>query len=389
MRALARHKLEVHCIDCHSDQPGFKTVYGKAHLCPDPDVAPGEWERFMLGLAQEIGRRPVLIPSADQYVTAIAEHAAALEQPYIFRPASVVTQALLATKKRQYELADERGLPVPRTKFVQSFEEVRQFGSEAQFPCLMKPLHCREWERFPQGHPLLGKKIALAANADELEKNYRLAETATPAVVVQEIIEGPDDAKLVYLSCYGRGAKRLGSCIVRELRTNPIYFGSASVVEPVSDPETDALCDGFFQAVQYEGLCELELKRDTRDGRVKLIEANPRYSVTSDAAPYAGVDLGWLHYLDLIGEPVKPVAWNGRYFHHIVLKRDVACFRSYLSEGLTSWGGILKTYRSSVFFDLDLHDRRVAADTIVYFLKVLLYPVARRLFPKRSAPGPA
>jgi len=86
---------------------------------------------------------------------------------------------------------------------------------------------------------------------------------------------------------------------------------------------------------------------------------------------------------------VKPVAWNGRYFHHIVLKRDVACFRSYLSAGLTSWGGILKTYRSSVFFDLDLHDRRVAADTIVYFLKVLLYPVARRFFPKRSAPGPA
>lgn len=134
MRALARHKLKVHCIDCHSDQSGFKTVYGKAHLCPDPDVAPKEWERFMLGLAREIGRRPVLIPSADQCVTAIVDHAAALEQPYVFRPASVVTQALPATKKRQYELADERGLPVPWTKFVQSFEEVRRLVAKRSAP---------------------------------------------------------------------------------------------------------------------------------------------------------------------------------------------------------------------------------------------------------------
>jgi len=338
----------------------------------------------MIELARSMGRKPVLIPTADQFVTAIADHATALEQHYIFRRASMETQALFATKKRQYEIADEYGLPVPKTKFVHSIEEVRQFGREARFPCLLKPVHFREWERYPKGHPLLDQKIALACSLDELEANYRLAETVTPAVVVQEIIEGPDDAKLVYLSCYGRGSKRLGSCIVRELRTTPIYFGSASVVVPVSDPETDALCDGFFRAIGYEGICELELKRDIRDGRVKLIEANPRYSVTSDAAPYAGVDLGWLHYLDLIGEQVEPVEWDGRHFHHIVLRRDVACFRSYLDAGLTTWGGLIKSYKSPVFFDFDLRDWRLTAETIIYLLKVLLYPVWRRFFPQRS-----
>ena len=383
MRALVRKKVEVCCIDCDPTVPGFKTVYGKAHLCPNPDNEPEAWERFMIGLARSIGRRPVLIPSADQFVTAIANHAAALERHYIFRPASVATQALLATKQRQYRFAEENGLPVPKTKFVQSIEEVRQFGSEARFPCLLKPVHCREWERYPRGHPLLNQKIALASSPDELEAKYRLAETVTPAVVVQEIIEGPDDAKLVYLSCYGRGAKRLGSCIVRELRTNPIYFGSASVVVPIDDPETDALCDGFLRTVGYEGLCELELKRDIRDGRVKLIEANPRYSVTSDAAPYAGVDLGWLHYLDLIGEQVEPAVWDGRHFHHIVLSRDVACFRSYLDAGLTTWGGLIRSYESPVFFDFDLRDWRLAAEMIVHLLKVLLHPVVRRFVPKR------
>jgi len=384
MRNLARRKVEVCCVDCDSSQQGFKTVYGHAHLCPNPDTHPGEWEEFMIELAKRMGRKPVLIPSADQFVTAISDHAAALEQHYIFRPASVATQALLATKKRQYEIADINGMPVPKTKFVESVEEVRQFASSAQFPCLMKPVHFREWERFPSGHPLLNQKIVIATSKEELESNYRLAEGVTSAVVVQEIIEGPDEAKLVYLSCYGRGGKRLGHCLVRELRTTPIYFGSASVVEPISDPETEALCDGFFKSVAYEGLCELEIKRDSRDGRVKLIEANPRYSVTADAAPYAGVDLGWLHYLDLIGEAVEPVQWNGRHFHHIVLRRDVNCFRSYLEAGLTTWGGIARSYRRARYFDFDLRDWKLTAETCVLVLRVLLYPTYRKIFPKRG-----
>jgi D-aspartate ligase len=384
MRDLVRHKIETCCIDSDTSKAGFKTVYGKAYLCPDPDTHPAEWAQFMIELAKGLGRKPVLIPSSDLFVTAIADHAAALEPHYILRSASVATQALLATKKRQYEIADLNGLPVPKTKFVQSIEEVRQFASEAQFPCLMKPVHFREWERFPDGHPLLNQKIALAYSPDEFEAQYRLVESVTPAVVVQEIIEGPDEAKMVYLSCYGQGGRRLGSCMVRELRTTPIYCGSASIVEPISDPETDALCDGFFRSIGYEGLCELELKRDSRDGRVKLIEANPRYSVTADAGTYAGVDLGWLHYLDLIGEPVEPVGWNGRHFHHIVLRRDVECFRSYLEAGLTTWGGIANSYKASVFFDFDLRDWRLTLDTCVYVLKALLYPTYQRFFSKRS-----
>lgn len=384
MRNLARRKVAAYCVDCDGHKQGFKTVYGKAFLCPNPDTHPAEWEQFMIGLAKSLGCKPVLIPSSDLFVTAIADHAAALEPHYIFLPASVATQALLATKKRQYEIADLNGLPVPKTRFVESIAEVRQFASATQFPCLMKPSHFREWQQFPKGHPLLNQKIALASSPDELEAKYRLVESVTPAVVVQEIIEGPDDAKLVYLSCYGRGGRRLGSCLVRELRTTPIYFGSASVVEPIGDPDTDALCDGFFHSIGYEGLCELELKRDSRDGRIKLIEANPRYSVTADAAPYAGVDLGWLHYLDLIGEPVEPAAWNGRHFHHIVLERDVECFRSYLQAGLTTWSGILKSYKSPKFFDFDLRDWRLTIETGIYVLKALSYPAYRRFFPKRS-----
>ena len=385
MRNLARRGLSVSCIDCSPDMQGFRTIYGKAHLCPNPDHKPAEWVQFMKSLARTLGGRPVLIPSADQFVSAISEHAAELEDDFVFCSASAGTQALLATKERQYAVAEQYGLPVPRTLFVTSFPELQAFASQGQFPYLLKPVHFREWERVSPANPLYCQKVAIATTPSELEENYRLASEASPNLVVQEIIAGPDTAKLCYLSCYGLSGERIGSCVVRQLRTTPIHFGSASVVEPVSDPETDDLCDRFLKGIQYVGICEIELKRDTRDGKVRMIEANPRYSVTADAAPYAGVDLGWLHYLDLIGQPVEPVQPSNFNFRHIFLHRDFATFRAYHREGLLTWGELVRSYRPPVvFFDFDLRDWRVTASTIVTLAKTLAVPTIRRFFPKRS-----
>jgi D-aspartate ligase len=384
MRELKRKGVETHCIDCNANKQGFKTIYGKAHLCPNPDTHPAEWQAFMVQLAQRIGGKPVLIASADMFVTAIADHAAALDPYFVLRAEALRTQALLATKERQYEIAGANGLPIPKTSFVESLEDVRRFAAEAMFPCLIKPVHFREWARLPESHPLLNEKVAIVKTVAELEEKYASVAGTTPSVVLQEIIEGADDAKLVYLSCFGRGGKRLGSCVVRQLRADPIFFGSASVVEPIDDPETETMCERFFQSIEYEGLCELELKRDSRDGRVKLIEANPRYSVTADAGPYAGVNLGWLHYLDLIDQAVEPVRWNGRRFHHIVLQRDVECYRSYLDAGLTTWRQLARSYSSPHFFDFDVRDWRLSSEIVVTVAKELLGPLYRRLRPKHN-----
>jgi len=385
MRNLVRRGVTAYCIDSNPAQAGFKTVYGKAFLCPNPDEQPGEWIRFMVDLAAKIGSRPVLIAAADQFVTAIAEHAAELDIHYVFLQSAARLQAALSTKERQYALAAEHGMPIPRTQFVGSLDDLRGFGAAARFPCLIKPLSCREWELLPAGHPLLLQKVAAAASPSELEARYRSIAEFTPNAVVQEIIEGPDDAKLVYLSCYSRSGERLGACLFQEIRTMPIYFGSASVVVPIEDPETDALCDGFLHRIGYTGLCEIELKRDSRDGQVKMIEANPRYSGTSDAAPYAGVDIGWLHYLDLIGQTVQRVFSDGRDFRHIVLTRDFSCLRSYRKAGLLPWWELIRSYRPPVaFFDFDLKDWRVTLDTVIELAKIVVGPPIRRVFPKRK-----
>jgi len=381
VRYLVRRGVTAYCIDNDRKRQGFRSVYGTTLQCPDPDRQPTEWLAFMLELARKVGGKPVLIPSADAFVSAMARHADGLATAYVFCRDAAALQGILATKRRQYDLAVEHGMPVPRTKFAQSPEEVVEFGSGAQFPCVIKPVRSYDWGKVPRGHPLAARKVVVATSVKDLEEKYSIVARVNPEVVVQEVIEGPDTAKLVYLSCYSTDRRRIARCLLRELRTAPIYNGNASVVEPVEDAETDSICDRFLQSIGYAGLCEIELKRDSRDGRVKMIEANPRYTGTSDAAPYAGVDLGWLHYLDLIGERVEMVSQNGRQFRHIVLTWDVSTIGNYRRAGLWTWREIMRSYRPPVaFLDLDLRNWRIAAGTLFTLLKLIVGRPIRRFF---------
>ncbi len=349
VRSLLRRGVHAVCFDCDPARDGFRSAYGGARLCPDPDVEPDAWLEFMLGLAGSLPAKAALIPSSDKFVSAIAKFADTLAQHFYLSP-GITLQGLLADKQSQYSLAADHGMPMPRTRRVETEADVVDFAREASFPCLVKPMHFREWQRFPAGHPLLETKVAIAKDPQSLLDNYRLASAVNPCVILQEIIEGPDTSKRVYLSCYDARSQRIAHAMFRELRCNPVGFGPASVSEPVDDPETDAVCDGFLRSIGYVGICEIEMKWDSRDGRVKLIEANPRLSGGGDAAPYAGVDLCWLHYLDLIGQPVAPVQPAGNAFRHVVLRADAAAVPNYLAAGLVSWGDVVRSYRGAAGF---------------------------------------
>ena len=377
MRSLARRGVRVTSFDNNSEFPGFRSVYGRAHECPDPDVDPEAWVAFMIALSATMGDKPVLIPSADVFVSAIATHSSRLADHYIMSP-GVSLQGLLATKQTQYELAARHGMPLPRTQLVQSADDVATFASVARFPCLLKPIHFREWQRFPSGHPLSYAKVAVAETPSQLLESWRLASAINPSAIAQEIIQGPDLNKRVYLSCYDRRGRRIANAMFRELRCNPMGFGPATVTEPVIDPETDEVCDRFLRSLGYSGICEIEMKRDSRDGGVKLIEVNGRLTGGGDAAPYAGVDLCWLHYLDLIGKNPNPVTPDGRDFRHIDLRADVGAVFAYRRAGLISWGDVVRSYRRPrAFFDFDNHDWRYSTETIYRMARSLVRELIR------------
>ena len=311
---------------------------------------------------------------------ALGKHVEALQDYYIFSLDAIAVQAALATKEQQYALVANYDLPIPRTAYVRCAADMHEFASVARFPCLIKPRHQREWEVLPEDNPLRGEKLVTAKDAASLIASYALTEPYRPEVMVQEIIAGGDDAKYCYLSVYGKGSRRLGHCVVHELRAYPVLFGSGSIVEPVIDPEIDALCDNFLRGINYVGICELEVKRDTLDHVVRLIEANPRFSVTADAAIYAGVDIGWLHYLDLIGQTPEEMTATRLSFKHIVLRRDIPAMPRYVQEKVYTWSELLRSYSGPLeFFDFDPQDPRPSFGTLKGCVRVAIGTLLRSM----------
>jgi predicted ATP-grasp superfamily ATP-dependent carboligase len=365
MRDLERKGIRVVGVDCSPENPGFRSRYGRSFLCPDPDKEPDSWVAFMLSLASAMGEKPVLIAASDIFVSAIGCHAEVLGEHFIFSKTGCALQAELSTKERQYAMAREHGLPSPQSVYVQTVEELEEFCGRARFPVLLKPRSHREWKGLPRDNPLCGCKTVSAKTPEDLLSYYLKVSTLVPEAVAQEEILGPDSAKYCYLSVYARSGQRLGACVVRELRAFPLLYGCATLVEPVVDEEIDSLCNNFLVSLRFVGICEIEVKRDSRDGRVLLIEVNPRVSGTGDSARYAGVETGYLHYLDLIGQTPPPVVATNYNFRHIMLVNDLTAFPKYLQQGEIGWWEWLQSLSGPLeFFDFDLKDfsnTRIAA----------------------------
>ena len=79
VRSLKRRGVRAVCFDCNPSLSGFQSVYGPAHLCPDPDTDSDAWLRFMLELARKLGEKPALISSSDKFVSAIDKHSSVLK----------------------------------------------------------------------------------------------------------------------------------------------------------------------------------------------------------------------------------------------------------------------------------------------------------------------
>ena len=132
--------------------------------------------------------------------------------------------------------------------------------------------------------------------------------------LVQELIPGDDDALFTLGSYLDRDGEPLGLFCGRKLRQTPRGgIGTCRVGEALWDEEVVDRGLTLLRALEFTGLSQVELKRDARDGMLRLMEVNPRLWQWHGLAAACGVDLPRIAYEDLIGERPEPVSMNGRH----------------------------------------------------------------------------
>ena len=262
--------------------------------------APGAHdERILADLASvgaRIPRKAVLFAAEDDYVEVVSRNKASLEEHFIVPVLSWERMRLLVDKGQQLKLAREAGVETPVTAAISGPDDLAGAAKAVSFPAILKP---------SEHKPIrsrTGAKVIHVGTRDQLAKAYE-SMSFTGSVLLQEVIPGPDDAVLISGTYHDADSRPQAVFTGRKLRQHPRGFGNTRAGESLWSDEVADVTLKFLAAVPYYGLCDLEFKRDARDGRLKFIEINARQGLWSPLARAAGVNLAYIAYRDAIGKP--------------------------------------------------------------------------------------
>jgi D-aspartate ligase len=303
IRSLGRHGLRVIAVDNKTYALGFRSRYAEPRLAPDPiDDEDGYIAAFQAIARETDGLLPVF-PTHDEHLNALARHAGELDSEsggrYRFPFPSWDVLESIQSKRHQLDTAESIGFPIPRTFHPRTPEEAQAAGAELGFPLVVKPAANVGFRRT---HKV---QLFRCENATELARAYDDAAPYEP--MVQELVPGGAEEMYTLGSYLSADGEALGLFSGRKVRQTRGFTGVARVGEAVWVDEVVEQGLALLRALSFHGISQVEMIRDPRDGRYKLIEVNPRLWQWHGLAAACGVDLPWIAYCDLIGERLPPV----------------------------------------------------------------------------------
>jgi len=149
-----------------------------------------------------------------------------------------------------------------------------------------------------------GQKVLVANSRKELISLVEQLPKETGSWLVQEIIPGEESRITVLAGYSGADTHADDVFTARKLRQYPPGFGSASRVISEHCDESIAITTRFIDAIGFKGIYGAEFKRDSRDGKLKVIEINPRPTLWFYVSHAAGKRLVERAYRDQAGLPL-------------------------------------------------------------------------------------
>ena len=304
VRTLGRLRVPVYAVDTARFEAAFFSKYCKGSFRWDINGSSSEDSvRFLLELSDRIGRRCVLIPTSDIGAILVEAQAGRLAERFIFPEQGEGLVRSLCSKKGMHDIAKRCGIPTPETAFPGSKDDVLDYLSAARFPILVKPLY----NNLPST-TVPPWRMFLANSAKELLARYDTIEDPLhPNVILQEYIPGPDSATWTFNGYFDRDSRCLVGFTGRKLRNFPPYFGRASLAVCQRNDEVERAAIQFMKAIGYRGPLDIGFRYDSRDGRYKVNDVNPR--VGSMFRLFVGsedMDIVRAMYWDLTNQPVPP-----------------------------------------------------------------------------------
>lgn len=307
---------------------------------PARDDPSTSWAACLLGPETYHLRGAVVLAASDVGLDVVARYRDDLLRRFRMDECNPGAQAAMLNKLTTYEHAVAAGVPTPRFWRINDREDIAKCRDELVFPLIVKPLFSHEYQRLFPGLT----KFRVVDGLEDLESAYTELSEAGLGVLLVECIPGPDDLLCSYYTYLDHTGAPTFDFTKRVLRRYPPGNGPACYHLTDRNPEVRDIALRLFKQVGLRGVANAEFKRDVRDGRLKLIECNARFTAADALLAAAGIDLARYVYLRVIGaEPKPPERYRTglRMIHHMI---DLRAFLELRRRGdlrLRTWLGSL------------------------------------------------
>jgi D-aspartate ligase len=329
-RCLGRNGVHVVSAD-HSKKGAYgrhSKYLSEKIIVPNYKTHPEEFIDALIDFAKKQDKKPVLYPSADQYVEMMDRYMDRL-RPYYLYPDNRKGLCLdLMNKESIHKMAEDLEVLVPETVKTNRDDYADEVRAKIGFPCLVKPTDS------PSFVDKFRRKLFIVESEKEMKDAVDKAREAGLEVIVQRIIPGFDDHMYTFDAYMDKDSNITHWLTCQKFRQYPINYGASVYTSQKYEPALYDIGSRFFKGVGFKGFAEIEFKKDAVNGKFYLIEANIRTTNLNVMLDKAGINMPLCTYSEMIGEPLPPKAIEhetGYTFRYLF--EDYFAIKGYISTG--------------------------------------------------------
>ena len=244
----------------------------------------------------------------------------------------------ISDKYLQYKLAENYGIDVPRTVYINDYSKTDEIERKLEYPLFIKARDVNEWRKIFSGR----NKGFVINDYKELREKLKSFNNYRIPLIIQELIVSTDDQNYkicVYISKEGNFKLVF---TLRKIHQYPIHFGIGSSAESYKYPELENIGKKLFTSIGYRGVGSAEFKYDNKDSKLKLIELNPRYWQQNSLSDYCGMNFPVMDYLEATDQSPTIVDSFQENLKWINISLDFDSYLNYKKEGSITFRKWLK-----------------------------------------------
>jgi predicted ATP-grasp superfamily ATP-dependent carboligase len=306
VRALGREGIPVACIqspDKKQKEPTSLSRYVRMTLnAPSALTDAPALLAELLRLGSSLPEPPVLFVDNDDDLLFVSRNREPLSRCFRFALPSSDLLEDLVDKRRFSVLAKHASLPTPKTHAIARgcATSDPHLPTWDAFPCILKPGLRTHWYGSRLAHHVISQQKAVRVESRDELMALAPALAAHPSdFILQSLIEG-SEKQIVSYHAYVSEAGVIGEFTGRKVRTAPAQYGFSTYIEVTDDEAVRRIGRDVVERIDFRGVVKLDFKEDPRDGKLYLLEANPRVNLWHHPGAVAGVNLPALIYRDLV-----------------------------------------------------------------------------------------